>query len=199
MERELLTALRDRSASTAKFRSASDRLARLLCAKTMSLLGSKRPAGTETSASPAESTQAPGDVIIVPVMRAAMALVSAFTEVMPDAPVGIVGVERDEMTARPQLYYNRLPETLPAKAVIIDPMLATGGTACLVTEMLLERGCDRSDIYFTAVLAAPEGVSRLSELIPRPNIVVAAVDQGLDDRKFIVPGLGDYGDRYYGT
>lgn len=201
MEQELLSVLRDRSASTAEFRNASDRLARLLCAKTMSLLSGENPVEIDTAApaSAVESGQAPADILIVPVIRAAMALVPAFAKMLPHAPVGIVGIERDEETAQPKLYYTKLPGALSGRAVVLDPMLATGGTACLVAEMLVGHGYRRRDIYFTGVLAAPEGMNRLSELIPRSNIVVAAVDQGLDDRNFIVPGLGDYGDRYYGT
>lgn len=188
-EQKLLSVLRDREASTASFRKASDRLSRLLSARTLSVIRRGSPAAMAV----------PSDIMIVPVMRAAMSLVPAFIELIPDAPVGIVGVERDEETAKPRLYYNKLPEMLPKRAVIVDPMLATGGTARLVAEMLMESGRGRSDIYFTGVLAAPEGMNNLLELIPRENIVVAAVDQGLDDRNFIVPGLGDYGDRYYGT
>ena len=188
-EQELLSVLRDREASTASFRKASDGLARLLSAKTLSMIYRGSPIATTV----------PSDIMIVPVMRAAMALVPAFTELIPDAPVGIVGVERDEETSKPHLYYSKLPEVLPKRAVVVDPMLATGGTARLVAEMLMESGCDRIDICFTGVLAAPEGINRLSESIPRENIVVVAIDQGLDDRNFIVPGLGDYGDRYYGT
>lgn len=188
-EQELLSVLRDREASTASFRKASDRLARLLSAKTLSMIHRDSPGVTTV----------PSDVMIVPVMRAAMAIVPAFVELIPDAPVGIIGVERDEETSRPHLYYNKLPEVLPKRAIIVDPMLATGGTARLVAEMLVEMGCSRSDIYFMGVLAAPDGMNRLAESIPRENIVVTAVDQGLDDRNFIVPGLGDYGDRYYGT
>ena len=188
-EQELLSVLRDREASTASFRKASDRLSRLLSAKTLSVIHR----GSQVA------TTMPSEVMIVPVMRAAMALVPAFIELFPGAPVGIVGMERDEETSKPHLYYNKLPEVLPGRAVIVDPMLATGGTARLVAEMLIERGCGRSDTYFTGVLAAPEGMNRLSKSIPLENIVVAAVDRGLDDRNFIVPGLGDYGDRYYGT
>ena len=191
MEQKLLSVLRNRSASTAEFRNASDRISRLICAKTISLVGSEKSVGTDKAA--------PGDIMIVPVMRAALALVPAFTQMIPEAPVGIIGIERDEETSQPKLYYNRLPATLPERAVIIDPMLATGGTACLVADMLMGRGYKQRNIYFTGVLAAPQGMNRLSEVIPRSNIVVAAVDQGLDDRNFIVPGLGDYGDRYYGT
>ena len=191
--------LRDRGASTAQFRRASDQIARLLCAKTLSLLGRDKPVERETTASATKDTQASADVMIVPIIRAAMALVPAFTEMMPDAPVGIIGVERDEATSKPHLYYRKLPAVLPGRAIILDPMLATGGTTCLVARLLIERGYEHESIYFTGVLAAPEGIRRLTELIPRSNIVVAAVDQGLDARNFIVPGLGDYGDRYYGT
>ena len=200
MRQILLSALRDRNTPTAEFRRASDQIARLLCAKTLSALrGSKEAAETDSPTPVAEGARTTGDVMIVPVLRAGMALVPVFTEMMPDAPVGIIGIERDEGTARPGLYYDKLPESLSKRAVILDPMLATGGTACLVADLLIERGYVRRDIYFTGVLAAPEGMTKLSEAIPRSNIVVAAVDQGLDARNFIVPGLGDYGDRYYGT
>ena len=200
MRQILLSALRDRNTPTAEFRRASDQIARLLCAETLSALrGSKEAAEIDSPTRVAEGARTTGDVMIVPVLRAGMALVPVFTEMMPDAPVGIIGIERDEGTARPGLYYDKLPEALTKRAVILDPMLATGGTACLVADLLIERGYERRDIYFTGVLAAPEGMTKLSEAIPRSNIVVAAVDRGLDARNFIVPGLGDYGDRYYGT
>ena len=147
----------------------------------------------------AEHVPRPGNVMIVPVLRAAMALVPAFTETMPNAPVGIIGVERNEDTALPELYYTKFPKEFPDRALVLDPMLATGGTACAAVQTLMGEGYEFRDIYFSGILAAPEGMSRLSKAIPRSNITVAAVDLGLDARKFIVPGLGDYGDRYYGT
>ena len=199
LRQALLSTLRDRNTSTARFRWASDRLARLLCAKTLSALGAEGNTGTETTTRVDEGVAIPGNVMIVPVLRAAVALVPAFTEMMPDAPVGMIGVERDETTALPKIYYRKFPADLPRRAVILDPMLATGGTACAAVETLMGQGYEPCDIYFTGVLAAPEGMSRLSDVIPRSNITVAAVDLGLDARKFIVPGLGDYGDRYYGT
>ncbi len=198
-EQELLSVLRDRSASTAKFRSASDRLARVLSTNFLTRLEAGFGPTGDRVPSAAEGVHDFADVLIVPVMRAGLALVPAFTELMPGAPVGIVGIERDEDTAEPGLYYEKLPEVPTRRALIIDPMLATGGSACLVANMLTERGYERDNIYFVGVLAAPEGVDKLTRVIPRSNIVVAAVDQGLDDSYFIVPGLGDYGDRYYGT
>ncbi len=185
-----MSVLRDRNVPTASFRHASDHIARLLCAYTIAVLRHEEATAANTTSD---------SVMIIPVMRAGMALVPAFTEMMPNAPVGIVGIERDEQTARPALYYDKLPKVLPEKAVVLDPMLATGGTACLVAEMLIGYGYAKYDIHFSGVLAAPEGMNRLSEIIPRSHIVVAAIDQGLDAQNFIVPGLGDYGDRYYGT
>ncbi len=198
-EQELLSVLRDRSASTATFRSASDRLARLISARFLSRLEENASPGTCCPRGVTSDTEEYADVLIVPVMRAGLALVPAFTELLTGAPVGMVGIQRDEDTAEPGLYYEKLPDVPPARALIIDPMLATGGSACLVAGLLAGRGYESGNIYFVGVLAAPEGMDRLSQVIPRSNIVVAAVDQGLDDNYFIVPGLGDYGDRYYGS
>ena len=190
MKQALLLALRDRSAPSSEFRRASDEIARLLCDETMQKLGCEESA---TALTPS------GGVMIVPILRAALSLLPAFTSMMPEAPVGIVGVERDESTALPRLYYKKFPSGLPRRAIILDPMLATGGTACLAAELLIREGLEADDIYFSGVLAAPEGLDSLSAIIPRSNITLVAVDSGLDTQKFIVPGLGDYGDRYYGT
>ena len=190
MKQALLLALRARSAPTSEFRRASDEIARLLCDETMQKLGCEESA---TALTPS------GGVMIVPILRAALSLLPAFTSMMPEAPVGIVGVERDESTALPRLYYKKFPSGLPRRAIILDPMLATGGTACLAAELLIREGLEADDIYFSGVLAAPEGLDSLSAIIPRSNITLVAVDSGLDTQKFIVPGLGDYGDRYYGT
>lgn len=198
-ERELLAALRDRNASTATFRSASDRLARLIAARFVSTLEGSGDTRTECAGSTASDKEGFTDVLIVPIMRAGLALIPAFTELMAGAPVGMVGIQRDEATAEPGLYYEKMPEVPPGRALIVDPMLATGGSAGLVASLLTGRGYASDDIYFVGVLAAPEGIDRLSQVIPRSNIVVAAVDQGLDENYFIVPGLGDYGDRYYGS
>lgn len=179
----LLSTLRDRNTATAGFRKASDDLARLLCEKTLARL---REDGADSP-------------MLVPVLRAGLALLPAFTAAMPDAPVAFIGIVRDEQTAQPNLYYTRLPGKMPPRALIIDPMLATAGTACLVAELLMGEGYSPDAIHFVGVLAAREGVDRLAGVIPRANISVVAVDPELDARKFIVPGIGDYGDRYFGT
>ena len=185
VKESLLHTLRDRSANTADFRKASDELSRLLCADALGLLNLH---GADSSA-----------LMLVPVLRAGLALLPAFTSALPDAPVAFIGIARDEGTAQPDLYYTRFPEAMPPNALIIDPMLATAGTACLVAELLMREGYSAEDIHFVGVLAAQEGMDRLAGAIPRANISVAAVDPELDAQKFIAPGIGDYGDRYFGT
>ena len=183
MKESLLCTLRGRSTGTADFRRTSDELARLLCKETLDGL---RDDGTDA-------------LMLVPVLRAGLALLPAFTTAVPDAPVAFIGIARDEETAQPDLYYTRFPEAIPTRALIIDPMLATAGTACLVAEMLMREGYAADAIYFVGVLASQEGMERLAGVIPHSNISVVAVDPELDTRKFIVPGIGDYGDRYFGT
>lgn len=183
MKDSLLSILRDRSTGTAEFRKTSDRLARLLCAETLEWLGQGDA----------------GETMLVPVLRAGLALLPAFTSALPNAPVAFIGIARDEETAQPDLYYTRFPDAMPARALIIDPMLATAGTACLVAELLMRERYSAVAIHFVGVLASREGMERLAGVIPRENISVVAVDPELDARKFIVPGIGDYGDRYFGT
>ena len=182
MKDGLLAILRDRDTGTAEFRRASDELARLLCGETLRRLPT-----------------ADDGLMLVPVLRAGLALLPAFASAIPGAPVAFVGIARDEDTAQPDLYYTRFPDAMPPRALIIDPMLATAGTACLVAELLMREGYSADDIHFVGVLASREGMGRLASVVPRANISVVAVDPELDARKFIVPGLGDYGDRYFGT
>ena len=189
---DLLARLRDRAVGTAEFRAASDGLARLLCKDAMGRIG-VGDVGADGSKG----------VLLAPVLRAGLALLPAFMEALPNAAVGMIGVERDERTALPRLYYEKLPPMdpgdLPRRAVILDPMLATAGSACYAAELLAAKGMRAEDVHFVGVLAAQEGLDRLAGVLPRGNITLAAVDPGLDARKFIAPGLGDYGDRYFGT
>ena len=198
MQEILLSILRDKTTSTAAFRTASDHLARLVCGETISKLTAGR-VDIQTPVGATNGISMPTDIMAVPILRAALALLPAFTRVMPEIPVGLIGVERDQETASPIAYYKKFPKQLPGRAVILDPMLATGGSACLAVESLLMEGYKAEEIYFTGVLAAQEGFARLAGFIPQTNITVAAIDPGLNDKKFIVPGLGDYGDRYFGT
>lgn len=139
------------------------------------------------------------DIVIVLILRAGIAFFEAAIRVFPDAPVGVLGLKRNEQTLDPHWYYENLPSISgTCSVVILDPMLATGGSAEMAVERLEKRGADLKHTYFAGVVAAPEGIARLAELIPRENIVLAAVDEGLDEHGMIVPGVGDFGDRYFG-
>lgn len=198
MKDVLLTVLRDRNSSTAQFRHASDQLAALVCAEALAKLPHS-PITVTTPLAPAEGLKPAGSVMFVPIIRAGLALLPAFLSAVPEASVALVGMQRDEVTAQPGLYYQKFPAHLPDSAIILDPMLATGGSSLLVVDLLQGIGYTPGNIYHAGVLAAEEGLQRLSAGIPEANITVVAVDPGLDGRKFISPGLGDYGDRYFGT
>lgn len=138
------------------------------------------------------------NVIFVPVLRAGLAMLDAMSDFVPGSKVGFVGLERDEQTAIAHSYYQKLPGQLAdAETIILDPMLATGGSAVATIELLKNNRA--SSIRLACIVAAPEGVALLRERHPDVSIYTAALDRGLNDRKFILPGLGDFGDRYFGT
>jgi uracil phosphoribosyltransferase len=120
-------------------------------------------------------------------------------ETVPNASVGILGIERTEDNSGVREYYKKFPTTKAQNVIILDPMLATGNSAILAVDFIKRMGYESKQIYFAGILASKEGFERLAESIPRENITLTAVDPELNDKKYIVPGLGDYGDRYFGT
>jgi uracil phosphoribosyltransferase len=137
-------------------------------------------------------------VIFVPVLRSGLALLDAMNNFLPGSKVGFVGMERNEQTAIARSYYAKLPRQFgDAMVVILDPMLATGGSALATRRLLREAGARQ--VRLACVVAAPEGVEALVHEDPAIRIYTCALDRGLNERKFIVPGLGDFGDRYFGT
>jgi uracil phosphoribosyltransferase len=137
-------------------------------------------------------------IAIVPILRAGLGMADGLLEIVPDAEVWHVGLYRDEHTLQPQEYYNKLPRNCAATlALVVDPMLATGGSAVRTCEILRDAGIPR--IAFLALIASPQGVATLERGMPDVAIHVAALDEGLNDVGFIVPGLGDAGDRQFGT
>jgi len=138
------------------------------------------------------------NVIFVPVLRAGLAMLDAMSDFVPGSKVGFVGLERDEETAIAHSYYEKLPEQLQgAETVILDPMLATGGSALHAIGSLLKH--DASSIRLACIVAAPEGIQAVHSRHPAVPIFTCAIDRELNERKFILPGLGDFGDRYFGT
>lgn len=191
--RDILSRLRDRDTPPDRFRELSRAMGLLLAVE------STRDARTVPVqiSTPLEDTF--GEIcddppVLVPVLRAGLALLPSFLDLLPGAPVGFVAVRRDESTARPCWFYESMPELDGRRAVLLDPMLATGGTSGMVVEYLLERGV--SSVTLASVVAAPEGVAELRRF-DRLLIITAAVDRELDSRWYILPGLGDFGDRLY--
>ncbi len=138
------------------------------------------------------------NVIFVPVLRAGLAMLDAMSDFVPGSKVGFVGLERDEKTAIAHSYYQKLPAQLAeAETIILDPMLATGGSACATADLLKEN--QASSLRLACVVAAPEGIELMRQCHPDVAIYTAVIDDSLNERKFIMPGLGDFGDRYFGT
>lgn len=137
-------------------------------------------------------------IAIVPILRAGLGMVNGIHVLFPSARVGHIGMYRDEETLQPQSYYCKLPNGIEDKLVlVVDPMLATGGSACDAIQLLKNRGCKH--IKFMAIIGAPEGVSRVAEAHPDVNIYVSTLDRCLNEHGYILPGLGDAGDRLFGT
>ena len=137
-------------------------------------------------------------IVIVPILRAGLGMVNGVHVLFPSAKVGHIGMCRNEETLKPDTYYCKLPKGIEDKlAVIVDPMCATGGSACDAIQLLKDKGCKK--IKFMAIIGAPEGVSKVAETHPDVNIYVSTVDRCLNEHGYILPGLGDAGDRLFGT
>lgn len=188
-----------RSASTGlqEFRHHSDLICQLLFVEAIRSLSSLTTQ-IETPLGPAAAEQLSDEVVVVPVLRAGLAMLTGAMHVLPKARIGFVGLERDEETAVARRYYWKLPPITPQTVVVVtDPMLATGGSlAHLLGEVQPKQP---KAMIVVSVVSAPEGVARLAAEFPSAEVYTAALDDRLNDRKFIVPGLGDYGDRYFGT
>ena len=137
-------------------------------------------------------------IVIVPILRAGLGMVNGIHVLFPSARVGHIGMYRNEETLEPCEYYCKLPDGIEDKLVlVIDPMLATGGSACDAINLLKKRGC--KNIKFMSIIAAPEGVTRVAEAHPDVHIYVSTLDRALNENGYILPGLGDAGDRLFGT
>ena len=194
---DVLAALRDRRTPCDVFRQLARRVSVFLVAEATRDL----PLRESTVETPMEATtvhRLAVRVVAVPVLRAGLGMLDAFLELVPQAQVGYFGLERDEHTAVARRYYEKVPADLAAAAVfLLDPMLATGGSAALAIGGLAERGA--RGVRLLSIVAAPEGIALLRAVAPDATVYVAAIDRGLDAGKFIQPGLGDFGDRLFGT
>ena len=194
---DALVSLRDRQTTPEHFRRAATRISVLLAAEALSDVPTS-DVTVETPLGPAPGRRIGRDVVVVPVLRAGLGMLDAVLELVPNARVGHIGLQRDEMTATASQYYSKLPGSLEHSFVLmIDPMLATGGSAVAALKLLQDAGARH--VRIVCIVAAPEGIATVLQQHPEVSIYTPVVDQGLNEHKYIVPGLGDFGDRLYGT
>ena len=194
---DALVSLRDKRTPPDAFRRLATRISVLLAAEALRAVPTAAIT-VETPLGPAEGRRVASDVVVVPVLRAGLGMLDAVLELVPSARVGYIGLQRDERTAIASQYYSKLPDRLDRSYVLmIDPMLATGGSASAALELLRRGGA--TQVRIVCIVAAPEGIAFVEHDHPDVMIYTPVVDERLNAQKYIVPGLGDFGDRLYGT
>jgi uracil phosphoribosyltransferase len=194
---DVLLDLRNAQTEPARFRELAGRISLLLAGEALRDVPTAREV-VQTPLGPAPGLRVTADVVLVPVLRAGLGMLDGMLALIPTARVGHIGLQRDERTAVAAQYYAKLPPRLVDSYVLmIDPMLATGGSAVAALDLLTRAGARH--IRLVCIVAAPEGVAAVEKAYPSVPIYTPVVDERLNDHKYIVPGLGDFGDRLYGT
>jgi uracil phosphoribosyltransferase len=199
MKKTLMTILRDHNTSIEQFREAADKLGTVLAIE-CDVLFPKTTRLVDTPLARTQGVSVKQLPVLVPILRSGLALLSPFMQFHPGARVGFIGTRRDEKTAIPELYYSKLPPfNADNPILLLDPMIATGGSAALAVKVLKASGAIEKQITLISFIAAPEGISHFQKECPEVGLIVAQVDERLYEKKCIIPGLGDFGDRYFGT
>lgn len=192
-----VTILRDKNTTSETFRAALQRVSNILAVE-LSKEFNLTKTEVETPLEKTEGAKLANDIILVPVLRAGLGMVNGFLQIIPEAKVGHIGLQRDEETLKPVEYYYKVPKHLEtAEVVMLDPMLATGGSASEALKYLKSRGA--SKLAFACLVASPEGIDRINSEHPDVKVFSAALDRELNSKGYILPGLGDAGDRTFGT
>ncbi|HEX2681328.1 MAG TPA: uracil phosphoribosyltransferase [Candidatus Dormibacteraeota bacterium] len=191
-----LRGLRDSTTEPEEFRTLSRNVITMLLYEATADLPARK-GSVRTPLADAPSMEIENEVVAIPVLRAGLGLLSPVLELLPRVSVGYIGLERDEQTAVARIYYNKLPRLQGKIPLLLDPMLATGGSAAQALDLIKEAG--GRDTRMICIVAAPEGVNVLAERHPEVDVYTAALDDHLNDKAYIVPGLGDFGDRLFGT
>lgn len=192
----VLTRLRDKSTPPAQFRILCHQITLMLALEATRDLATR----SDTVATPLENhvgRTLDRPLVVVPILRAGLGMVQSIVDLFPDVSVGYIGLERDHDTALARSYYCKLPPVKNTRVLLVDPMLATGGSAVKALDVILGRGATEIDLL--NIVAAPEGVATVEKTHPAVRIFSGALDRELNARKYILPGLGDFGDRLYGT
>lgn len=192
-----LSILRDKKTEPFQFRLLVDEISYLMLFEATRDLALK-DVNVQTPVAECQGKKLANSVMICPILRAALGMLDSIFKLIPDASVGFLGFQRNEETLLPEFYYAKLPQDYKKRvAIIIDPMFATGGTAIDAVNFLKEKGVE--DIRFLALVSAPEGLKKFSEIHPDIPVYTASIDDGLNENGYIVPGLGDAGDRVFNT
>ncbi|MGD0208895.1 MAG: uracil phosphoribosyltransferase [Verrucomicrobiota bacterium] len=192
-----LTRLRDKRTQPQEFRRLLGEIASLMLYEATRSFAT-RPTAVQTPLAPARGFRIKRDVVLVPVLRAGLGMLDSILQLIPNARVGFIGLKREETTLRAQFYHKSLPKNLSRfEVILIDPMLATGGSAVAALNLLAEQGAKQ--VRLVNLVAAPEGIRRVRKSYPQLPIFTAAIDRRLNNKGYILPGLGDVGDRLFGT
>jgi uracil phosphoribosyltransferase len=192
----ILTHLRDKTTKPVLFRNLSYQLSLLLALEATRDLGTVDK-NIETPLTSFTGKVLARSLVVVPILRAGLGMLQPFQDIFPDISVGYVGLERDHETAVARSYYCKLPPVAGTRTIVVDAMLATGGSAAQALSVVKEHGA--TDVCLVCIIGAPEGVETVTKAHPEVPIILGVLDESLDSRKYIVPGLGDFGDRLYGT
>ena len=201
LTKALNTQIRDQNASRQQFVTSSNRLVRLLIEEALGFFPST-PVTVQTPCGPYEGCSLPDEssICAVSILRAADCMLGEVRVVMPSCSVGKILIQRDEETALPKLFYAKLPPDIAKRPVLLcDPMLATGGSAVTAIQVMVDKGVPPSSIVFVCVVCVKEGVEKVNAAFPEVKILAGELDPILNEKSYIVPGLGDFGDRYFGT
>lgn len=193
----ILTHLRDKTTKPATFRTLAYHISLLLAIEATRDIETEEKTIETPLERMASRVLARQPLVVVPILRAGLGMVQPFTDVFPDVSIGYVGLERDHETARARSYYCKLPPLAGRHVLVVDPMLATGGSAVQALNEIGEHGA--TDVRLVCIVSAPEGIAEVEKHHPKTAIFTAALDRELNARKYILPGLGDFGDRLYGT
>ena len=196
--RHKLAIIRNKDTDTKQFREIVKELATLMAYESFKDVPTQEIQVVTPLETTTQTVVKENSIAIVPILRAGLGMVDGILTLFPAAKVGHIGLYRDEETLEPQEYYCKLPANIDEKVVmVVDPMLATGGSACDAIKMLKKRGCKK--IKFLSIIAAPEGVKKVASEHPDVEIFVSTLDRCLNEHGYILPGLGDAGDRIFGT
>jgi len=193
-----LTILRDKKTSNSLFRQTMNEASYLIASEVLKFMPYKK-ISVQTPLTKTFGKKLSQQIILVPILRAGLGLLEGFVKFLPDAEKGHIGLYRNEQTYEPVEYLFKLPKTKNKKVLVLDPMLATGNSSIAAINLIIGNGVKTKDVFLISLLAAPEGLKNLQKNHKSLHIFTCKIDSKLNKKKFILPGLGDAGDRYMGT